>query len=107
MIRPWLCASRPVSWKKRNSIPRTRWTAIAAGEKKGYLSSNGRCFDIGNTVAAALNRYLKTHDPIAGSTSRFTKARICSSEESCFSRNKNGVNRPRVVVRRCRIRVWV
>jgi ADP-ribosyl-[dinitrogen reductase] hydrolase len=36
--------------------------------KEGYLSSNGRCFDIGNTVAAALNRYLKTHDPIAGST---------------------------------------
>jgi ADP-ribosyl-[dinitrogen reductase] hydrolase len=34
----------------------------------GYLSSNGKCFDIGNTVAAALKRYRKTHDPIAGST---------------------------------------
>jgi ADP-ribosylglycohydrolase len=37
--------------------------------KKGYLSSNGRCFDIGNTVADALRRYEQTGDPIAGSTS--------------------------------------
>ena len=37
--------------------------------KEGYLSSNGRCFDIGNTVAAALARYGQTRDPIAGSTS--------------------------------------
>lgn len=33
----------------------------------GYLSSNGRCFDIGMTVAAALDRYLRTGDPFAGS----------------------------------------
>jgi hypothetical protein len=26
----------------------------------GYLSSNGRCFDIGNTVSAALSRYQAT-----------------------------------------------
>lgn len=37
--------------------------------KEGYLSSNGRCFDIGNTVASALTRYSQTGDPIAGSTS--------------------------------------
>ena len=37
--------------------------------KDGYLSSNGRCFDIGNTVAEALQRYQKTGDPIAGSIS--------------------------------------
>lgn len=37
--------------------------------KEGYLSSNGRCFDIGNTVADALRRYGQTGDPIAGSTS--------------------------------------
>ena len=35
---------------------------------EGYLSSNGRCFDIGNTVAAALRRYQETDDPFAGST---------------------------------------
>ncbi len=34
---------------------------------QGYLSSNGRCFDIGNTVASALARYQRTGDPMAGS----------------------------------------
>ena len=34
----------------------------------GYLSSNGLCFDIGNTVAAALRRYQSTGDPFSGST---------------------------------------
>jgi ADP-ribosylglycohydrolase len=37
--------------------------------KEGYLSSNGRCFDIGNAVSDALRRYGKTRDPMAGSTS--------------------------------------
>src|SRR5690606_24671570 len=37
--------------------------------RDGYLSSTGRCFDIGNTVAAALHRYQATGDPISGSTS--------------------------------------
>ena len=34
----------------------------------GYMSSNGRCFDIGNTISAALGRYDATGDPFAGST---------------------------------------
>jgi len=34
----------------------------------GYLSSTGACFDIGITVSAALQRYLQTRDPMAGST---------------------------------------
>ena len=34
----------------------------------GYLSSTGACFDIGITVSAALQRYLQTRNPIAGST---------------------------------------
>jgi len=34
----------------------------------GYMSSNGRCFDIGNTVSQALNKYKITGDPYAGST---------------------------------------
>jgi len=36
--------------------------------EKGYLSSNGRCFDIGNTVAASLRRFRQTGNPFAGST---------------------------------------
>jgi ADP-ribosylglycohydrolase len=35
---------------------------------EGHLSSNGRCFDIGATVAAALRRFEETGDPYAGST---------------------------------------
>jgi ADP-ribosyl-[dinitrogen reductase] hydrolase len=34
----------------------------------GYMSSNGRCFDIGNTVSAALGHYGATGDAFAGST---------------------------------------
>lgn len=40
----------------------TRWW------QDGYLSSNGLCFDIGNTVAGALRRYQHTGDPFSGST---------------------------------------
>lgn len=34
--------------------------------RHGYMSSTGQCFDIGNTVAAALERYEATGDPLAG-----------------------------------------
>lgn len=36
-------------------------------EEKGYLSSNGRCFDIGRTVASALHRFRRDGNPYAGS----------------------------------------
>lgn len=36
--------------------------------RDGYLSSTGHCFDIGNTVSAALDRYRRTADPFSGST---------------------------------------
>lgn len=35
--------------------------------REGYWSSTGHCFDIGNTVRAALSRFVKTGYPIAGS----------------------------------------
>ena len=35
--------------------------------KDGYLSSNGRCFDIGNTTFDALMKFGRTGDPFAGS----------------------------------------
>ena len=35
---------------------------------QGYLSSTGRCFDIGGTVAAALSRFQRSGEPFAGST---------------------------------------
>ncbi|WP_082070885.1 ADP-ribosylglycohydrolase family protein [Gynuella sunshinyii] len=39
---------------------------------EGYLSSNGRCFDIGVTVSEAISQYLRTGDPYSGSTNPFT-----------------------------------
>ena len=36
--------------------------------RHGHYSSNGRCFDIGNTVRGALMRFEKTGDPYCGST---------------------------------------
>jgi len=36
--------------------------------RDGHLSSNGRCFDIGTTVSAALARFERTRDPCPGST---------------------------------------
>ncbi|WP_413665553.1 ADP-ribosylglycohydrolase family protein [Microbulbifer sp. CNSA002] len=33
----------------------------------GYMSSNGRCFDIGITVSKSLEQYLQTRDPFSGS----------------------------------------
>jgi ADP-ribosylglycohydrolase len=44
----------------------TRWW------KEGYLSSNGECFDIGNTVSQALRRYASTGDPFAGATDSYS-----------------------------------
>ena len=34
----------------------------------GYMSCNGRCFDIGTTVNNALERYRRTNEPFSGST---------------------------------------
>lgn len=38
----------------------------------GYLSSIGQCFDIGNTVRRALDRYRETGDPFSGATDPFS-----------------------------------
>lgn len=42
--------------------------------REGYLSSTGRCFDIGNTTSAALATFERTGDPFAGSTERHVAA---------------------------------
>lgn len=43
----------------------------------GYLSSNGRCFDIGGTVARALRRFEQTGEPYSGSTSPASAGNGC------------------------------
>ena len=40
--------------------------------RHGTLSSNGRCFDIGNTVRQALERYKATGEPFGGSTDPYS-----------------------------------
>lgn len=39
---------------------------------EGYLSSTGRCFDIGATVSEALSQYLRVGEAFAGSTNPFS-----------------------------------
>lgn len=43
----------------------------------GYLSSTGSCFDIGNTVVSALQRYQRDGNPYAGSTDPHTAGNGC------------------------------
>lgn len=40
--------------------------------REGYLSSTGRCFDIGNTISDALQRFEVTGNPYTGSTDPFS-----------------------------------
>ena len=43
-------------------------TRFVSWMNEGAYSSNGRCFDIGNTVRGALNRFKQVGDPTAGPT---------------------------------------
>ena len=54
--------------EKQGFDPDDQMQRYCAWQVDGYLSSNGRCFDIGNTVRAALDRYRRTGDPLSGST---------------------------------------
>lgn len=44
---------------------------------EGYLSSNGRCFDIGGTTNAALSNFKKTGNPFSGSTDKNSAGNGC------------------------------
>lgn len=49
-------------------VPRDQMERYLRWYREGYWSSTGRCFDIGNTVAAALRRFESTGEPFASST---------------------------------------
>ena len=53
--------------EKRGFDAKDQMDRYCRWHEEGYLSSNGRCFDIGNTVAGALASYRRTGDPFAGS----------------------------------------
>ena len=40
--------------------------------QEGYMSSTGSCFDIGITISEALGSYMRTGNPMSGSTDRFS-----------------------------------
>lgn len=44
---------------------------------EGYWSSNGRCFDVGNTIYEALERFQQTGEPFSGSTDPFSAGNGC------------------------------
>jgi ADP-ribosyl-[dinitrogen reductase] hydrolase len=45
--------------------------------EEGYLSSNGKCFDIGRAVSGALSWYKRTGDPFAGSSDKHQAGNGC------------------------------
>jgi ADP-ribosyl-[dinitrogen reductase] hydrolase len=49
--------------------PLDQATRYCRWRDEGYLSSNGRCFDIGNTISGSLLRFGVTGDPFSGSVS--------------------------------------
>ncbi|MFC2026318.1 ADP-ribosylglycohydrolase family protein, partial [Chloroflexota bacterium] len=53
--------------EKNGFAPRDQMERYCRWRDEGYLSSNGRCFDIGNTVAGALHRFQRTGVPFSGS----------------------------------------
>jgi len=48
--------------------PRDQMDLYVSWWRNGSFSSTGECFDIGDTVSAALKRYEETNNPMAGST---------------------------------------
>lgn len=51
---------------------RDQMTKYCDWRQRGYLSSTGRCFDIGNTVSAALRRFILSGKAMAGSAEPHT-----------------------------------
>jgi ADP-ribosyl-[dinitrogen reductase] hydrolase len=50
--------------------PRDLMDRFRAWRDGGHNSVTGHCFDIGGTTSAAISRYIRTGDPLAGSTDR-------------------------------------
>lgn len=54
--------------KSKGFAARDQMERYCRWHDEGYLSSNGVCFDIGNTVASALRLYRQSKEPFSGST---------------------------------------
>lgn len=58
--------------EKQGFDPVDQMERYCAWRDEGYLSSTGVCFDIGNTVSAALSRYKMSGDPFSGATDPYS-----------------------------------
>ena len=58
--------------ERRGFDPTDQMDRYVRWRSHGHLSANGRCFDIGNTVAGALRRFEATGNPWAGSTDPYS-----------------------------------
>lgn len=58
-----MCLAESILDRKHND-PADQLRRYVAWWKHGYLSSNGRCFDIGNTTRQQLSRFAETQEPI-------------------------------------------
>jgi ADP-ribosyl-[dinitrogen reductase] hydrolase len=56
----------------RGLDPRDQMTRYLRWYRDGHLSSTGRCFDIGTTTHASLERFARTGEPVAGATDPHT-----------------------------------
>lgn len=57
--------------------PKDQLTRYVRWVREGYMSSNGRCFDIGSTVRQALSSFQRTSDPFSGPTGPDTAGNGC------------------------------
>ncbi len=58
--------------QKQGFDPKDQMERYLLWYQEGYLSSTGTCFDIGNTVRSALERFQNNGNPIAGSTNPYS-----------------------------------
>ena len=56
----------------RTFDPRDQMERYCRWYEQGYMSSTGKCFDIGNTTRTALMRYRHSGDPFSGSNDTFS-----------------------------------
>jgi ADP-ribosyl-[dinitrogen reductase] hydrolase len=63
-----LCLAKSLI-EKRGFDAKDQMDRYCSWHEEGYLSSTGRCFDIGNTVRSALETYRRTGNPFSGSES--------------------------------------
>jgi len=54
--------------ERKGFDPKDQMKRYCRWYREGYMSSNGRCFDIGNTVRSALEDFEETGNPISGPT---------------------------------------